>query len=116
MPPFAGFRSLQDYLDQRLTRASLNQNTFSEALGLRRNYIHSVYHGVFTPSKARCKIIAEFFGDDPHLVRVLAGLESPPPDPDDRDLRQLYDIAVSLTPAQRKEAVRLLRQLAKGVE
>lgn len=112
MPAYAGFKSIRDYLDSRFARDSTNQNAVSVALKLRRNYLNSIYHGHFTPSIKRCDQIAAHFGDDPHIVRVLVGRESPPPDLNDKVLRAIYDLSKSLPPAKRKQALKLLRQLS----
>jgi hypothetical protein len=112
MTTYAGFRDLQDYLDKRLARDELTQNSLSEALKLRRNYIHGIYHGHFKPSRNRCDEISRHFGDDPHILRILVGLESPPPDLRDRSLREIYDLASSLSDEKRRQAVKLLRDLS----
>ena len=114
MTAFAGFRDLQHYLDERLARDEITQNSFSEALKLRRNYINSIYHGTFKPSRQRCDLIARHFGDDPHILRILVGLESPPPDLSDKLLREIYDLAASLPDDKRRQAVKLLRDLSEG--
>ena len=113
MPAYAGFKNLRDYLERRFAQNETNQNAFSNAMGWRRNYINGVMHGQFSPSLKRCDQIADFFSDDPHLVRVLAGLESLPPDTSDRLLREIYDIAKSLDNAKRKKAIKLLLELGK---
>ncbi len=117
MPPlstasFAGFDSLAAYLDDRRRRDGLTQSALSEALGFPRNYIHAIYHGQFSPSRTRADRIARFFRDDPHLVRILAGLESPPPNLADRQLREINDLAAALSPEQRREAINYLKYLA----
>lgn len=116
MPSFAGFASLAAYLDDRCRRDRLSHAGLSEALGFPRNYIHSIHTGKFAPSRTRADQIAKFFNDDPHLVRVLAGLEAPPPDLADRQLREINDLASTLPPAQRAEAVSFLKYLAGKVQ
>jgi hypothetical protein len=111
MPAYARFKNLRDYLDQRLARDHTNQNAVSEAFGWRRNYLNSVYHGLFVPSRQRCDQLAKHFGDDPHILRILAGHESPPVDLSDRQVREIYDLARSLTPEHRREAIKLLKRL-----
>ncbi len=112
MTAFAGFRDLKHYLDDRLARDEITQNALSEALKLRRNYINSIYHGVFKPSRRRCDQIARYFGDDSHILRVLVGLESPPPDLSDKLLREIYDLAASLSPEKRRQAIKFLNDLS----
>ncbi len=114
MPAYAGFKNLRDYLDQRLARHKTNQNAMSEAMGWRRNYLNSIYHGLFEPSRKRCDQISKYFGDDPHILRILVGHESPPVDLSNRQVREIYDLAHSLTPAQRREAIRFLKSLTES--
>ncbi len=114
MTAYAGFRDLQDYLDKRLARDEITQNALSEALKLRRNYIHGIYHGHFKPSIRRCDQISRHFGDDPHILRILVGHESPPPDLSDRQMREIYDLAASLPAERRRQAVKLLRDLSNN--
>lgn len=112
MPAYASFKSLADYLDQRCHRDKINHMHLSEAIGAQPNYIHCVSRGQFSPSRARADRIAEFFHDDPHVVRVLAGLEAPPPQLADRQLREINDLAVGLNEAGRRQAIHYLRYLA----
>lgn len=80
-------------------------------MGWRRNYINSVMHGLFVPSRKRCDLLARHFGDDAHLVRVLAGHESPEPSLEDRQLREIHDLAAALSADQRRKAIKFLRSL-----
>ena len=114
MPAYAGFANIQDYLEQRLRREKITQNAFSEAMGWRRNYINSVVHSLFAPSRRRCDEIAKYFGDDPHLVRVLAGHESAPPDLEDKQTREIYDLMRGLNPEQRRKVIKLIKSLLDG--
>lgn len=111
MPPYAGFASLAAYLDDRCRRDSITHSALSDALGYPRNYIHTIYHGQFSPSRSRADQIAKFFRDDPHIVRILAGLESPPPDPTDLRLREITDLAASLDPAARAQLIDYIKYL-----
>jgi len=111
MPAYAGFKNLQDYFDSRFVRDRTNQASVAEAIGAHRNYINAVYHGRLKPSKQRCDKISAHFNDDPHILRILVGHESPPPDLADQQLREIYDLARSLDGAQRREAIRRLRDL-----
>ena len=111
MPPYAGFKSLPDYLDSRCRRDDTNQNRIAEAMRLHRNYINGIYHGRFKPSKKRCDLISAYFGDAPHVLRILVGHELPPPNLDDRQLREIYDLGRSLDYARRALAIHLLRDL-----
>lgn len=111
MPAYAGFKSLAHYLDERCERESLNHNSLSAALKVHRTYIHSVYHGLFQPSKKRCDLIARYFGDDPHLLRVLAGHEAPPINLDDRQLREIHDLALGLDSARLAKVIRFINDL-----
>lgn len=111
MPAYAGFRSLAHYLKLRLRQNDLNQNSFSEAKGWRRNYIGGVIHGNFVPSPARCQTIAEFFGDDQYLVMVLAGHLDPPVDQHERALREINSLAYALDPKQRRQVLEFIKSL-----
>lgn len=111
MPAYAGFATLSSYLDDRCRRDGLTHSSLSEALGFPRNYIHTVAHGQFSPSRTRADAIAKFFRDDPHLVRILAGLESPPPDLANRQLREIADLASALDEVGRQSAIDYLRYL-----
>lgn len=105
---YAGFTNLADYLAQRCTQFArdnaepFNLNRLSQALGWRKSYIYSVNLGRFQPSRDRLTAIAKFFNDDPHILFVLSDLESPPP-AIDGDLRELHDLARTLTPSQRRK-------------
>lgn len=111
MPTYAGFASFHDYLSRRFKREKINQNVFAEAMKWRRNYVHYIFHEEFIPSSKRCEKIADFFGDDPSLVKILAGRESPPPDPADNQLRQIYSLAYALTTANRGKTVKIISRL-----
>lgn len=111
MPPYAGFAHLAAYLNERCRRDNISHSALSEALNFPRNYIHTIAHGQFSPSRTRADAIAKHFGDDPHVVRILAGLESPPPDPTNRQLREIADLAASLDPAGRAAAIDYLKYL-----
>lgn len=112
MPPYAGFKSIGDYIEARrlAQRPPLSRNALARELDWPLNYIHEIYHGAFLPSKPRAEKLARYFGDDPHLVRVLAGVESPPKD--DPDVMAAADLFAALDKADRKLALRMLRALA----
>jgi transcriptional regulator with XRE-family HTH domain len=80
MKGYAGFRGLSEYIERRLSETGHSKNSLSEALGWTHSYIAAVTTGSFVPSRKRADAIAKFFGDDPRIIRVLAGLEMPPPD------------------------------------
>ncbi len=96
MPAYAGFTSLSDYIAQRLARDGLSRTRLSEMIGQHRNYVNCIVERTgqrgrvhppqFAPSPEACGAIAEVFGDDAHIVRVLAGKETPPPDAEARGL------------------------------
>lgn len=110
MPAYAGFASLTDYIDQRCARDQVTRSRLSFELKKHSNYIHCICHGQFAPSRAMADAIARRFGDDPHLARVLAGLEALPPRAD-RQLREIADLAAALDAASRAEAIKYLEYL-----
>ena len=110
MPPYAGFSSLSDYIDQRCAREGIARSRLGLALGRHSNYVHCICIGQFSPSRAMADAIAGYFGDDVHVVRVLAGLEAAPPK-SDRQARELADLFSALEPDDRAEALRYLEYL-----
>ena len=67
----------------------------------RRGYLYGIKEGSFKPSRQRLTKLAQFFDDEPHILYVLADLESPAPLVKDTKLRELQDIASNLPPAKR---------------
>lgn len=112
MTQYAGFKDLCDYLDQRCARDKISQNALSERIGFRRNYIHCAYKGQFKPSRQAVDKLADVFGDDPYILRVLVGLETPPPALTDKMLRQINSLAASLDVEGRRKAIEYLHLLA----
>lgn len=110
MPAYAGFTSLADYIDQRCARDQVTRSSLSAQLGKHTNYIHCVCNGQFAPSRKMADALASYFGDDAHLVRVLASLEALPPK-FDRQLREIGDLASALDPDDRADAIRYLEYL-----
>lgn len=110
MPAYAGFADLADYLTQRCQRDGVNHSQLSQAIGAQPNYIHLIIQGKFSPSRPRADKIAKHFGDEPHLVRVLAGLESPPPAAD-KNIREIADLAAALDKPGRLKAIDYLKYL-----
>jgi len=110
MPASGDFKTLRAYLRARLARENLSENQFSEHMGWRRNYINSIMHGLFLPSPKRCDKIAAYFGDDPIMVRVLAGHQIP----NDSFLDQLRALTHNYTDSQRRALLRTARDLSTG--
>lgn len=111
MTAFAGFRDLNDYLSTRCREHNLSFNALSaDELGWNHSYIHGIATGLFLPSAARCDIIANYFGDNPRIVRVLAGIELPPTD-GDPIIVELKEFAASLTTGQRRELLKFAHYL-----
>lgn len=111
MAAYAEFGSLREYIDHRCARERMTRSALADALGWPRNYIYGIYYGTFRPSRPRADAIARHFGDDAHMVRILSDLESPPPNLEDRHLREIYDLAASLGAQGRREAISYLRYL-----
>ena len=112
MAPYAGFKSLKDYIDQRCQREHINFSTLAEAMGWQRSYVHGLRHARFGPSRTRAGQLAQYFGDDPRVVRILAGLELPPPEsPTDPVLLEIQHNATSLPSSGRVELAEYSRFL-----
>ena len=107
---YAGFSSLTDYLNQRMQRDGLSRTRLSRAIGKDKNYISCVCATAerppqFSPGPGICDLIAETFHDDPHIVRVLAGREAPPPD---GEARAIADKISRLPKSKRELAVKFV--------
>lgn len=124
MPPYAGFRNLTEYIDARLARLSTQQgrpatrHRLSLNLGKSSNYVHGLCNGQFTPSPDMVRELAAAFVDshdeqalagEAHIVGVLCGLESIPPND---EARALADRIMSLNKKQREMAVAFVEFLA----
>ena len=86
----------------------------SKRIGFRQNYISLVCAGKFLPSRRAAEKIAAAFGDDPHLVKMLCGLETDEPKPSGAFLRQIHSLARSLSESNRRKAIELLKLLLLG--
>ena len=116
MPPYAGFSSLTDYIDlRRLAQAPpLSRAGLSKRIGFRQNYISLVCAGRFLPSRRAAEKIAAAFGDDPRIIKILAGLEEIEAIPKDSLLRQINSLARSLSESNRRKAIELLKLILLG--
>ncbi len=110
MPAYAGYNSLGDYLERRCGERGLSFNQMSGQMGWTHSYLAGLAKGDFNPSRQRADTIAKFFGDNPRLVRILAGLEIPPTE-DDRDVAAIRDVAASLSDSNRRELLRYAKYL-----
>lgn len=113
---YAGFRDFKDYLDQRLARQRLTRAALAEALNYPKSYIHGLYHGDFGASTDRINEIAQYFGDDPRILRVLLGIEPAPRDLDDKALQEILDTALSLPQTKREELLKFARYLSDALK
>jgi hypothetical protein len=111
MPAYAGFADLADYIAQRCAREKIRPSALSRKLGWAANYIHFLQVGKFSPSRDRADAIANFFGDEPRVVRTLAGLESQPSSPKNKTIQAIHDVAAKLKPAAQLEALHYLNYL-----
>jgi len=115
--PYAGYEGLTDYLHQQRQRLDMTANQMSDALGKARHYISDVSwrdngkkpprYGVNAETAAK---MAKLFDDDEHIIRVLAGLELPPPD---IEASGLADRIMALS-ADDRELVSLLINALRG--
>lgn len=96
MSSFAGFRNLEDYIETRCREKKISMRQAGEALGRGHAYLSAIAKGRYTPSPAAADEVAEFFGDNPRIVRILAGLELPPTD-EDKIVFEIREIAASLS-------------------
>ena len=106
MPSYAGYRNVRHFLDEQFRLTDTNQNTLAEAYNWRRSYVGGIYHGRFLPSPKRCDLISSFFNVNPNILRVLVGHASPPPDLSDKLIREIHDLASSLSMEQRRDLVK----------
>lgn len=113
MTAYAGFDSLADYLDRRRLAQSppLSRAGLSRRIGFRQNYISLVCAGKFLPSRRAAEKIAAVLGDDPHIIKILCGLEMEDLKPKESLLRQINSLAQSLTESGRRKAVDYLKLL-----
>jgi len=112
------YRDLSDYIRSRILDWNqvkddydrLTTVSLSEALGFGRSYINSAINKQFQPSVARCRKIAEFFGDDPAIILQAVGYQEP--DKAGRPLiADLVQIASSLPSESLHELLRYARYL-----
>jgi len=116
MTAYAGFSSLADYIDRRRLAQSppLSRAGLSKRIGFRPNYISLVCTGRFLPSRRGAEKIAAAFGDDPRIIKILAGLEEIEATPKESLLRQINSLARSLSESNRRKAIELLKLILLG--
>jgi len=107
---YAGFSSLEDYLESRVRSAGYTLSGFSEELGWATGYLTAVARGQFRMSVDRCERFAQEFSDDPQICKVLAGHAEPPPDDD------LVDAIGRLANSLRPHMQRTLLELAQWLK
>jgi transcriptional regulator with XRE-family HTH domain len=105
------YKSLQDYLRQRLSAFDMTPAELSDEMGWGRSYIANILANQFRPSLRRCNQIAERFGDDPNIILSLAGYYNPPEDSDLLD--EMKTSLMNLSPQSRKIAQFLIRALKR---
>ncbi len=81
MPAYDRYSDVADYLMRRLKDLGTNAYQLSLRLGKSRGYIHQIVHRTITPSRKMCALISQELGDDPRVLRILAGYETPPAEP-----------------------------------
>lgn len=118
MPPYAGFKDLGDYLEQRRRQLAptLNLGQLSSRLfgGQARGYLYAAALGrVREPSRARMMKIAAFFEDDPAIILTLVGLQFPPPDAMDREIQELVMLLETLPATKQKQVLQYIRLLTR---
>jgi len=107
---YAGFNSLEDYLQSRVRSEGHTLSSFCEAQGWATGYLTSTARGQFRMSVKRCEAFAKHFGDDPQICKVLAGHAEPPPQDD------LPDAIGRLANSLRPHMQRTLLELAKWLK
>lgn len=110
MASFAGFRDGKDYLTRRCRDRGISMTALSEAIGASHGYAHAVANKVFDISRDMADAIANYFGDNPKIVRILFDLELPPTE-EDQDISEIKEIGVSLNKKGRKELLKYAHYL-----
>jgi len=105
MTAYAGFANLQDYLVKRCRERGVSFNALSEAIDTTHSYVHGIANGVFSPSRKRLDAIAQYFDDNPKILRILANLELPPTE-DEGLVGQIKEVAVSLSQSSRRDLLK----------
>jgi len=82
MTSFAGYKDLEDYLQRRARAHGHTLSSLSEQLNWATSYLTSAAREQFRISVDRCEELAAYFGDDPAILKVLAGHMEPPPSDD----------------------------------
>jgi len=95
-PSYGPYQSLEHYLQARARDFGHNLTSLSEELGFARSYLNSIATEQFRPSIKRCRLIAEFLGDDPDIILALAGFREPPLD--DQSIEAIGRLTNSLSP------------------
>jgi hypothetical protein len=104
------YRDLGDYIRSRARDMKQDMTSLSLALGFGQSYINSVVNEQFVPSQKRCRLIAEYFGDDPNIILAFAGYYEPP-EPDNPFLADLEQIARSLPRDAQQDLLRYAQYL-----
>jgi len=107
---FAGFESLGDYLEQRCRERGVSFQALSEEIKSGHGYIHAIATGRFSPAPKRLDAIADFFGDNRRILRILVGIELPPTE-NDKILTEVQEVAVGLSLKNRRELLRYAQYL-----
>lgn len=114
MSSYAGYSDLGDYITRRCAsqRPPISFNELSLALKKSHGYIHALATGLYQPSIKGADAIADYFGDNRKIVRILAGLEMPPTD-EDKLTGEIKELAANLPQAGRRELLEFASFLAQ---
>jgi len=102
---------LKIWLSAELENRHWSQRELARQSGVSQALVWQVLSGDVTPSADFCIKVAQALGEAPEKVLRLAGILPPGPASDDSTLQELMELARSLPPGQRKEALRYLRYL-----
>ena len=71
-------KNLQQYLTKRINAIGENPTSLAERLGWSKSYLTNMLNGQFRPSRKRCLVLADAFGDDPNIILTLTEFYVPP--------------------------------------
>lgn len=111
MSSYAGYKDPAHFINTQLKNEGLTKNALSEEFGWRRNYLSAVCLSQFVPSAKRCDQLSKRFNQDPHILRILAGHESPPINLNQKQVREIYDLANTLTASQRESVIKFINSI-----
>lgn len=103
---------LRAWLAQELNRRKWSQRELARQAEVSQTFISQVLSGDAPPSVNFCHKIAQALNTPPETVLRLAGI-LPAPTSEDSTLQELIDLARSLPPAERQQALDFIRFLLR---